>query len=126
MSRQSPESPIPCIHHPDVNASDVVASPGRLALSPCLVQGSDVGSQCMQHVLQQVGEVPRLEHLCVMFGDRPKHHEVVLLGVVGLLIDLFLFVLVVIIILIIFVPRVVWVIASGCRSLNGWCRRCQG
>jgi hypothetical protein len=37
---------------------------------------------------------------------------------------LFLFVLVVIVILIIVIARVIWVIASGCRSLNGWCRRC--
>jgi hypothetical protein len=44
MSRQSPESPVTCIHHPDVDASDVIASPGRLAHSPCLVQGADVGA----------------------------------------------------------------------------------
>jgi hypothetical protein len=58
-----------------------------------------------------------------VFGDRPKPH-VVLLGIVGLFVDLFLFVLVVIVILIIVIARVIWVIASGCRSLNGWCRRC--
>jgi hypothetical protein len=64
--------------------------------------------------------VPRLEHRCVMFGDRPKPHEVVLLGIVGLFVDVFL------VILIIVVPRVVWVVTSGCRSLNDWCRRCRG
>jgi hypothetical protein len=51
-----------------------------------------------------------------MFGDRPKPHEVVLLGIVGLLVDVLLVVIV--------VPRVVWVIVSGSRSLNDWCRRC--
>jgi hypothetical protein len=62
-----------------------------------------------------------------MFGDRPKPHEVVLLGIVGLFVDLFFFVLAVVVILLtIVVPRVVWVVASGCRSLNGWCRRCRG
>jgi hypothetical protein len=61
-----------------------------------------------------------------MLDDRLKPHEVVLLGVVGLLVDLFLFVLVIVVILIIVVPKVVWVVASGCRSLNGWWRRCRG
>jgi hypothetical protein len=42
-----------------------------------------------------------------MFGDRIKPHEVVLLGIVGFLVDLFLFVLVVVVILIIVIPRVV-------------------
>jgi hypothetical protein len=60
-----------------------------------------------------------------MFDNRTKPHEVVLLGVVGFLVDMFLFVLVVVVILIIVVPRVVWVVASGCRSLNGWCRWCR-
>jgi hypothetical protein len=55
-----------------------------------------------------------------MFGDSPKPHEVVLLGIVGLLVDVLLVILVIIIILIL-IPRVVWVVASGCRSLNGWC-----
>jgi hypothetical protein len=49
-----------------------------------------------------------------MFSDRPKPQEVVLLGIVGLLVDVIL----------IIVSRVVWVVVSGCRSLNGWCRRC--
>jgi hypothetical protein len=57
-----------------------------------------------------------------MFDDRPKPHEVVLLGVVGFFVDMFLFILIVVILVII--PRVVWVVASGCRSLNSWCRRC--
>jgi hypothetical protein len=59
-----------------------------------------------------------------MFDDRPKPHEVVLLGVVGLLVDMFLVIFVVVVILIIIVPRVVWIVTSRCRSLNGWCRRC--
>jgi hypothetical protein len=53
-----------------------------------------------------------------MFGDRPKPHEVVLLGIVGLLFDVFLIIFVVVVILII-ISRVVWVAASGCKSLNG-------
>jgi hypothetical protein len=58
-----------------------------------------------------------------MFGDRPKPHEVVLSGIIGLLVDVFLIILVVVAILII-IPRVIWVVASRCRSLNGWCKRC--
>jgi hypothetical protein len=45
-----------------MNASDVVASPMGLAHSPSLLQGSNVGSQRMQNILQQVRLVPRLEH----------------------------------------------------------------
>jgi hypothetical protein len=36
-----------------------------------------------------------------MFGDRPKSHEVVLLNVVGLLVDVFLVIFVVVVIIII-------------------------
>jgi hypothetical protein len=41
-----------------------------------------------------------------MFGDRPKPHEVVLSGIIGLLVDVFLIILLVVVILII-MPRVV-------------------
>jgi hypothetical protein len=51
-----------------------------------------------------------------MFSDRPKPHEVVLLNIVGLFVDVFLVILVVVIFIII--PRVVRVVASGCMSLN--------
>jgi hypothetical protein len=44
-------------------------------------------------------------------------------GIIGLLVDVFLIILVVVAILII-IPRVIWVVASRCRSLNGWCKRC--
>jgi hypothetical protein len=41
-----------------------------------------------------------------MFGDRSKPHEVVLMGIVSLLVDVLLIILIVVVILII-VPRVV-------------------
>jgi hypothetical protein len=56
-----------------------------------------------------------------MFDNRTKPQEVVLLGVVGFLVDVFVSTFVVIIILVIFVSGVVGVIASGCRCLEGWC-----
>jgi hypothetical protein len=57
-----------------------------------------------------------------MFCDRPKSHEVVLLNVIGLFVDVLLVIFFVVVIFII-IPRVVRVVASGCRSLNCWCRR---
>jgi hypothetical protein len=45
-----------------MNASDVVARLRGIVHLPGLIQGSDVGSQRMQNILQQVREVPRLEH----------------------------------------------------------------
>jgi hypothetical protein len=48
-----------------------------------------------------------------MFDDGPKPHEVVLFGVVGFFVDLFLFVLIVVAILFIVVPRIVWVVAES-------------
>jgi hypothetical protein len=44
-----------------MNVSDVVASPRGLVHLPSLIQGSEVGSQHMQNILQQVREVPCLE-----------------------------------------------------------------
>jgi hypothetical protein len=59
----------------------------------------------------------------IMFGDRPKPHEVVLLNTVGFFVDVLLVIFFVVVIFII-IPRVVWVVASRCRSLSCWCRRC--
>jgi hypothetical protein len=58
-----------------------------------------------------------------MFGDRLKPHEVVLLNIVGLLVEVLLIIFFIVVIFII-VPRVVLVVAFGCRSLNCWCRQC--
>ena len=60
-----------------------------------------------------------------MFDNWIKPHEVVLLGVVSFLVDVFVSSFVVVVILVIVVPRVVGVVASGCRCLDGWCRRCR-
>jgi hypothetical protein len=57
--------------------------------------------------LQQVGEVPRLEHRCVMFDNWTKPHEVVLLGVVSFLVDVFVSTFFVVVILVIVVSGVV-------------------
>jgi hypothetical protein len=59
-----------------------------------------------------------------MFDNRPKPYEVVLLGVVGFLVDVFVSTFFVVVILVIVVSGVVGVVASGCRCLEGWCRRC--
>jgi hypothetical protein len=59
-----------------------------------------------------------------MFDNRTKPHEVVLLGVVSFLIDVFVFSIVfVVVILAIAVSGVVGVVASRCRCLEGWGRR---
>jgi hypothetical protein len=60
-----------------------------------------------------------------MFDNWIKPHEVVLLGVVGFLVDVFVSSFVVVVILVIIVPRVVGVVASRCSCLDGWCRRCR-
>jgi hypothetical protein len=59
-----------------------------------------------------------------MFDNRTNPHEVVLLGVVSFLVDLFVFSFFVVVILVIIVSGVLGVVASGCRCLEGWCRRC--
>ena len=56
-----------------------------------------------------------------MFDNRTKPHEVVLLGVVSFLVDVFVSTFFVVIILVIVVSGVVGVVASGCRCLEGWC-----
>jgi hypothetical protein len=57
-----------------------------------------------------------------MFGDRPKPHEVVVLNTVGFFVNVLIVIFFFVVIFII-VPRVVQVVASGCRSLNCWCRQ---
>jgi hypothetical protein len=59
-----------------------------------------------------------------MFDNRTKPHEVVLLGVVSFLVDVFISTFFVVVILIIVISGVVRVVASRCRCLEGWCRRC--
>ena len=59
-----------------------------------------------------------------MFDNWTKPHEVVLLGVVSFLMDVFVSTFFVIVILVIVVSEVVRVVASGCRCLEGWCRQC--
>jgi hypothetical protein len=59
-----------------------------------------------------------------MFDNRTKPQEVVLLGVVSFLVDVFISTFFVVDILVIVVSGVVGVVASGCRCLEGWCRRC--
>jgi hypothetical protein len=56
-----------------------------------------------------------------MFDNRTKPHEVVLLGVVSFLVDVFVSTFFVVVILVIVVSGVVRVVASGCRCLEGWC-----
>jgi hypothetical protein len=60
-----------------------------------------------------------------MFDNRTKPHEVVLLGVVSFLVDVFVSSFIVVVILVIVVPIVVGVVTFGCRCLDGWCRRCR-
>jgi hypothetical protein len=100
-----------------MNVSDVVASPRRLIHSPGLVQGSNVGSQRMQNILQHVRELPCLEHWSIMFSDRQQPHVVVLLFFVGFLVEVLLIILFVVVIFII-VTRVVRVVAFESRGLD--------
>jgi hypothetical protein len=59
-----------------------------------------------------------------MFDNRTEPHEVVLLGVVSFLVDVFVSTFFVVVILVIVISGVVEVVASGCMCLEGWCRRC--
>jgi hypothetical protein len=47
----------------------------------------------MQNILQQVREVPRLEHSSIMLSDRPYPNEVVLLLVIDFLVVVLLYAL---------------------------------
>jgi hypothetical protein len=58
-----------------------------------------------------------------MFDNRTKPHEVVLLGVVSFLVNVFVSTFFVIVILVNVVSGVIGVIASRCWCLEGWCRR---